>query len=71
MVEEKMLESEIFEKIKVYEDNYNELMQKIAEAGQYNDVETIKECGKKIAELEEIIGLAKKLSDASRSNKRS
>jgi peptide chain release factor 1 len=59
MVEEKMLESEIFEKIKVYEDNYNELMQKIAEAGEYNDVETIKECGKKIAELEEIIGLAK------------
>lgn len=54
-----MLESEIFEKIKVYEDNYNELMQKIAEAGKCNDVETIRECGKKIAELEEIINLAK------------
>ncbi|MCL6087574.1 MAG: peptide chain release factor 1 [Actinobacteria bacterium] len=55
-----MLDSELLEKIKTYEENYENLMQKMAEAGKCNDVETIKECGKKIADLEDIINLAKK-----------
>jgi peptide chain release factor 1 len=55
-----MAELELLEKIEVYEKNYSEIMQKMAEAGKHNDVETIKECGKKIADLEEIIDLAKK-----------
>jgi protein subunit release factor A len=54
-----MAELELLEKIEVYEKNYSEIMQKMAEAGKRNDVETIKECGKKIANLEEIIDLAK------------
>ena len=55
-----MAELELLEKIEVYEKNYSEIMQKMAEAGKCNDIETIKECGKKIADLEEIIDLAKK-----------
>src|SRR5450830_1592884 len=54
-----MHEFELLEKIKIYEDNYESLMQKMADAGKCNDVETIKECGKKISDLEEIIALAK------------
>ncbi len=54
-----MAEFELLEKIEVYEKSYAEIMQKMAEAGKCNDVETIKECGKKISELEEIIELAK------------
>ncbi|MDD3519949.1 MAG: peptide chain release factor 1 [Actinomycetota bacterium] len=55
-----MAEFELLEKIEVYENSYSEIMQKMAEAGKCNDIETIKECGKKISELEEIIDLAKK-----------
>ncbi|MDD5659328.1 MAG: peptide chain release factor 1 [Actinomycetota bacterium] len=55
-----MAEFEILKKIKTYEDNYENLMKKMADAGKCNDVETIKECGKKIADLDEVISLAKK-----------
>ena len=55
-----MAEFDLLEKIKTYEDNYESLMQKMADAGKCNDVEAIKECGKKISDLEEIIDLAKR-----------
>lgn len=59
-----MAEFDLLEKIKTYEDSYASLMQKMADAGNDNDVETIKECGKKISDLEEIIDLAKKYRSA-------
>src|SRR5665811_574927 len=55
-----MAEFDLLEKIKTYEDSYDSLMQKMADAGECNDIETIKECGKKISDLEEIIDLSKK-----------
>ena len=55
-----MAEFELLEKIEIYEKSYSELMKKMAYAGKCNDIETIKECGKKIADLEEIIELSKK-----------
>lgn len=54
-----MAEIDLLEKLKTYEENYSSLLEKMAQAGNNNDVEIIKECGKKIAELEEIISLAK------------
>ena len=54
-----MAEIDLLEKLKTYEESYSNLLQKMAQAGNENDVETIKECGKKIAELEEIISIAK------------
>jgi len=55
-----MAEFDLLEKIKTFEDTYESLMQKMADAGNRNDVETIKEAGKKISDLEEIIDLSKK-----------
>ncbi|MHB1253301.1 MAG: peptide chain release factor 1 [Candidatus Humimicrobiaceae bacterium] len=55
-----MAEFDLLKKVKTYEDSYESLMQKMADAGKCNDVETIKECGKKISDLEEIIDLSKK-----------
>src|SRR5665811_1143508 len=43
-----MAEFDLLEKIKTYEDNYDNLMQKMADAGKCNDIETIKELDKNI-----------------------
>jgi len=51
---------EILEKIKSYEDTYNKLVEKISGQEISSDPEKIKEYGRKISELEEIVAAAKK-----------
>ena len=52
--------TEILEKVKSYEDTYNKLVEKIGSQEVSSDPEKIKEYGRKISELEEIIVIAKK-----------
>lgn len=51
---------DILEKVKSYEDTYNRFVEKISEPDTANDPEKIKEYGRKISELEEIVIAAKK-----------
>lgn len=55
--------STILEKVKTYEDNYNRLVEKMASPEVSADHEKIKEYGKKISELEEIVQTSKKYKE--------
>jgi peptide chain release factor 1 len=52
--------SEILEKVKSYEDSYNKLIEKVSSPEVTNDPEKIKEYGRKISELEEIVTSSRK-----------
>ena len=52
--------SEILEKVKSYEHSYNKLIEKVASLEVTNDPEKIKEYGRKISELEEIVTSSRK-----------
>ena len=51
---------EILEKVKNYEETYNKLVEKIGSQKVSSDPEKIKEYGRKISELEDIVNAAKK-----------
>lgn len=55
--------STILEKVKTYEDNYNRLVEKMASPEVSADHEKIKEYGKKISELEEIVQTSSKYKE--------
>ena len=55
--------STILEKVKTYEDNYNRLVEKMASPEVSADHEKIKEYGKKISELEEIVQTSRKYKE--------
>jgi peptide chain release factor 1 len=55
--------STILEKVKTYEDNYNRLVEKMASPEVSADHEKIKEYGKKISELEEIVQTSNKYKE--------
>lgn len=55
--------STILEKVKTYEDNYNRLVEKMASPEVSADHEKIKEYGKKISDLEEIVQTSNKYKE--------
>ena len=55
--------STILEKVKTYEDNYNRLVEKMASPEVSADHEKIKEYGKKISELEDIVQTSRKYKE--------
>ncbi len=50
----------LLDKLKIYEENYSKLTIKLSESGVSSNPEKLKEYGKKIAETEEIVGIARK-----------
>jgi len=52
--------STILDKLKLYEDNYKKLTEKLSNPGITNNPEKLKEYGKKIAEIEELVNVAGK-----------
>jgi len=51
---------ELLEKVKTYEETYNKLISKLSSSDVVNDPEKIKEYGKKISELEDIVQTTRK-----------
>jgi len=51
--------SDLLEKLKIYEDKYKNLMEKLSDSEISSNPEKIKEYGKKISELEEIVSAGK------------
>ncbi len=52
--------ADLLEKLKIYEDKYKEVMQKLSDSGITQNPEKIKEYGKMASELEELVKAAKK-----------
>lgn len=55
--------AEILEKVKSYEDSYNKLVERLSNPEVTNDPEKIKEYGRKISELEDIVNASRKYRD--------
>jgi peptide chain release factor 1 len=51
---------EILEKVKSYEDSYNKLVEKLSSPEVANDPEKIREYGRKVSELEDIVNASRK-----------
>ena len=52
--------STLLDKLKLYEDNYIKLTEKLSNPEISNNPEKLREYGKKIAEIEEIVNVARK-----------
>ena len=55
---------ELLDKLKSYEDAYNKFLEKLGSSDASQDPEKIKEYGRKISDLEEIVQIAKKYRQA-------
>jgi peptide chain release factor 1 len=52
--------SDLLERLKIYDDNYRKLAEKLSSPEVSSNPDKIKEYGKKIAEIEEIVNIGRK-----------